>query len=75
VSVRTGSPEFYLINLFIGNVRLNNKHGPKVKHQVLLDFKAGKQFNETIEKQLSMTIDQLNDKLAGQLVRVFAEGN
>jgi hypothetical protein len=44
-------------------------------HQVLLDFKAGKQFNETIEKQLSMTIDQLNEKLAGQLVRVFAEGN
>jgi len=64
----------YAMGLFIWEY-LYDKHGPKVMHQVLLDFKAGKQFNETIEKQLSMTIDQLNEKLAGQLVRVFAEGN
>jgi hypothetical protein len=44
-------------------------------HQVLLDFKAGKSFAEASQKQLGLTLDQLNEKLAAHLVNVFANGN
>jgi hypothetical protein len=54
---------------------LYDKYGPKVMHQVLLDFKAGKSFNESIEKELNLTLDQLNEKLAQHLIHIFADGN
>ena len=64
----------YSLGMFVWEY-LYDKHGSKAMHQVLLDFKAGKLFNEAIEKQLNMTIDQLNEKLATHLVHVFADGN
>jgi hypothetical protein len=44
-------------------------------HQVLLDFKVGKSFADTSLKQLGLTVDQLNERLAKHLVDVFANGN
>jgi hypothetical protein len=64
----------YALGMFVWEY-LYDKYGPKVMHQVLLDFKAGKLFNEAIEKELSLTLDQLNEKLAGHLVHIFADGN
>jgi hypothetical protein len=54
---------------------LYDKFGPKVMHQVLLDFKAGKSFADSIQSQLSLNLEQLNDQLSKYLVYVFAEGN
>ena len=64
----------YALGMFVWEY-LYDKYGPKVMHQVLLDFKAGKSFNESIEKELSLNLDQLNEKLAAHLVHVFADGN
>jgi hypothetical protein len=54
---------------------LYEQYGPKVMHQVLLDFKAGRSFAEASQKQLGISLDQLNEKLAVHLVNVFANGN
>lgn len=54
---------------------LYDTFGPKTMHQVLLDFKDGVSFNSTITKQLNLTLDQLNEKLAGKLVDTFANRN
>ena len=54
---------------------LYDTFGPKLMHQVLLDFKTGASFNSTITKQLNLTLDQLNEKLAAKLIDVFANGN
>jgi hypothetical protein len=54
---------------------LYEQYGSKVMHQVLLDFKAGKSFAEASQKQLGLTLDQLNEKLAAHLENVFANGN
>jgi hypothetical protein len=64
----------YALGTFVWEY-LYDKYGPKVMHQVLLDFKAGKSFNESIEKELGLNLDQLNEKLAAHLVHVFADGN
>jgi hypothetical protein len=44
-------------------------------HQLLLEFKAGRSFAEASQKQLGLTLDQLNEKLAAHLVDVFAKNN
>jgi hypothetical protein len=54
---------------------LYEKYGSQVMHQVLLDFKAGKSFADASQKQLGLTLDQLNEKLAIYLEDVFAKGN
>ena len=64
----------YALGMFVWEY-LYDKYGPKVMHQVLLDFKAGKSFNESMEKELGLNLDQLNEKLAAHLVHVFADGN
>jgi hypothetical protein len=64
----------YALGMFVWEY-LYDKFGTKVMHQVLLDFKYGKLFNEAIEKELNLTLDQLNEKLAAHLVHIFADGN
>lgn len=64
----------YALGMFAWE-HLYEQYGPKVMHQVLLDFKAGKSFNEALKQQLGLALDQLNDKLATHLVDVFAKGN
>ena len=64
----------YALGMFVWEY-LYDKFGAKVMHQVLLDFKYGKLFNEAIEKELNLTLDQLNEKLAAHLVHIFADGN
>ncbi len=64
----------YAMGMFIWE-NLYDKFGPKVMHQVLLDFKAGKSFADSIQSQLSLNLEQLNDQLSKYLVYVFAEGN
>jgi hypothetical protein len=54
---------------------LYEQYGSKVMHQVLLEFKAGKSFSDASQKQLGLTLDQLNEKLAVYLEDVFATGN
>lgn len=72
----TGEQDYfkYSIGMFAWEY-LYDTFGPKVMHQVLLDFKTGASFNSTITKQLNLTLDQLNEKLAAKLIDVFANGN
>jgi hypothetical protein len=42
-------------------------------HQVLLDFKAGRSFDEASQMRLGPNLNQLNDELASHLVDVFAK--
>lgn len=64
----------YALGMFVWEY-LYDKYGAKVMHQVLLDFKDGKLFNEAIEREFNLTLDQLNEKLAAHLVHIFADGN
>jgi len=64
----------YAVGMFAWEY-LYEQYGSKVMHQVLLDFKAGKSFTEASQKQLGLTLDQLNEKLAVYLEDVFAKGN
>jgi hypothetical protein len=64
----------YAVGMFVWE-HLYEQYGSKVMHQVLLDFKVGKSFADTSLKQLGLTVDQLNERLAKQLVDVFANGN
>ena len=64
----------YAVGMFAWE-HLYEQYGPKVMHQVLLDFKAGRSFAEASQKQLGISLDQLNEKLAVHLVNVFANGN
>lgn len=54
---------------------LYDKFGPKVMHEVLLEFKNGKSFAEAIKKELNFSVEQLNQNLANHLVHVFADNN
>ena len=64
----------YAAGMFIWEYLYSN-YGPKLMHQVLLDFKAGKLFGQTTQDKFNLTVDQLNVKLSEHLVRVFAQGN
>ena len=64
----------YAVGMFAWE-HLYEQYGSKVMHQVLLDFKAGKSFSDASQKQLGLTLDQLNEKLAVYLEDVFAKGN
>jgi hypothetical protein len=64
----------YAVGMFAWE-HLYEQYGSKVMHQVLLDFKAGRSFAEASQKQLGLTLDQLNEKLAVHLVNIFANGN
>jgi hypothetical protein len=64
----------YAVGMFAWEY-LYEQYGSKVMHQVLLDFKAGKSFADASQKQLGLTLDQLNEKLAVYLEDVFAKGN
>jgi hypothetical protein len=54
---------------------LYEQYGPKVMHQVLLDFKAGRSFDEASQMRLGPNLDQLNEELASHLVEVFAKSS
>lgn len=54
---------------------LYSNYGSKTMHKVLLEFKAGRTFSESIQNILNLTVDQLNLRLADHLVHVFARGN
>ena len=60
----------YALGMFVWEY-LYQQFGPQVMHQVLLDFKTGWSFNETLQMRLGVTLDQLNDELATHLVEVF----
>jgi len=64
----------YAAGMFIWEYLYSN-YGPKLMHQVLLDFKAGKLFAQTTQDKFNLTVDQLNVKLAEHLVHIFADGN
>jgi hypothetical protein len=64
----------YAAGMFIWEYLYSN-YGPKLMHQVLLDFKAGKLFAQTAQDKFNLTVDQLNMKLAEHLVHIFARGN
>ena len=64
----------YALGMFVWE-HLYDKFGPAVMHKVLLDFKAGKSFNQTSQTQLGLSLEQLNEQLAKYLVYVFAQDN
>jgi len=64
----------YATGMFIWEYLYSN-YGPKLMHQVLLDFKAGKLFAQATQDKFNLTVDQLNAKLSEHLVHVFARGN
>jgi hypothetical protein len=64
----------YALGMFAWE-HLYEQYGSRVMHQVLLDFKAGKSFDEASQKHLGVSLNQLNEKLAIHLVHVFADGN
>jgi hypothetical protein len=64
----------YAAGMFIWEYLYSN-YGPKLMHQVLLDFKAGKLFAQTTQDKFNLTVDQLNVKLAEHLVHIFTQGN
>ena len=64
----------YAMGMFIWEYLYAN-YGPKTMHQVLLDFKAGKTFQEAIQKELQLNLVELNAKLSEHLVHVFADDN
>ena len=64
----------YAVGMFAWEY-LYDKFGSALMHQVLLDFKDGKLFYEASQNRLGLTLDQLNGKLALQLVHVFADNN
>jgi hypothetical protein len=64
----------YALGMFVWE-HLYDKFGPAVMHKVLLDFKAGKSFNQTSQAQLGLSLEQLNEQLAKYLVYVFAQDN
>jgi hypothetical protein len=64
----------YAVGMFAWEF-LYDKFGPKVMHQVLLDFKEGKSFDAASQARLGSTLQQLNEKLAAHFVQIFARGN
>ena len=64
----------YALGMFVWEY-LYEQYGPKVMHQVLLDFKAGRSFDEASQMRLGPNLDQLNEELASHLVEVFAKSS
>jgi hypothetical protein len=64
----------YAVGMFAWE-HLYEKFGPKVMHQVLLDFKEGKSFDQASQARLGLNLEELNEKLATHFVDVFAGGN
>jgi hypothetical protein len=62
----------YALGMFVWEY-LYEQYGPKVMHQVLLEFKAGRSFNEASQMRMGPNLDQLNEELASHLVEVFAK--
>ena len=64
----------YALGMFVWEY-LYEQYGPKVMHQVLLDFKAGRSFDEASQMRLGPNLDQLNEELASHLIEVFAKSS